>query len=138
MDMPGFTAEASLYKTKMYYRMKGNSDQANNHIQLAEFLDMRFGAPFFFFGCPESAEKCVERHCSFLVGSDRARCILTCTEVQPVCEPCTCTCSPNCTRTCTQRCCRHRVFTSPLAIYNLCCSRSCFPFAEEVVEGVMT
>ena len=73
--MPGFTAEASVYRTAGHYRMTESPAQASGAIRPATFLDRRCYA-----ACRGTCD------CSGLSGSDFGRCLRECNwECREVC-----------------------------------------------------
>jgi hypothetical protein len=80
MDMPGFTAEASLYKTSWHYATMQGPEGAAGAIRLAQFEDN---------GEPPSGDPCslCLRTCRQNCRGHRnkARCFARC--VQDSCEP---------------------------------------------------
>jgi hypothetical protein len=126
MNIPGFTAESSVYKAVLHYRTAGSFDTAKS-VQRPMIVASQFGrfGELFDFDpdCPGSSSRCVDIHCLGLTGAQRAQCIATCYNAPPICGACNCQCSSDCVRTCTQRCCRTTIGPP---FRQLCCTRNCF------------
>jgi hypothetical protein len=126
MNLPRFTAEASLGPAEWIYR--GSAAPAAFGATTATIepqLRPGFG-DLFGVDCFGSAEQCENKFCVNLPGGkQRAECFAACQQPS-VCSGCQCTCSSDCHRTCGVTCTRST--TSGSAI--LRCTGSCFPFDE--------
>jgi hypothetical protein len=107
MNMPGFSAGFSVYRTNESYRMGGMLLRAEALIRPAQFLGR---------DCFGSLLQCIANHCIFLRGPERAACDFACAAPSR-CGPCTC--NPTCTWTCRR--------SSPGAL--LTCTEPCTPVA---------
>src|SRR5689334_7627978 len=96
MNMPGFSAGFSLYRTNERYRMGGMLQRAEALIRPAQFPGP---------DCFGSQLDCVNNICiaNGLVGKQLAACTHACA-APSICTPCTCHCDANCNRTCTRTC----------------------------------
>jgi hypothetical protein len=117
MNMPGFSAGFSLYRTKERYRMGGMLQSAEALIRPAQFL-----AP----DCFGSEMDCITNICSQFEGEQRTLCAFACRAVSSTrCSPCTCHCDANCNRTCTRTCHRSHGGTTIF-----CGPEPCTPVAQ--------
>src|SRR5438876_8067982 len=94
MNMPGFSAGFSVYRTDESYRMGGTLQGAEALIRPAQFL-----APDCF------GDTCIADNCLGLIGRAFTNCTHACAAPSR-CSPCTCRCDANCNRSCTRTCSR--------------------------------
>jgi hypothetical protein len=143
MKIPGFTADASLYKTSGHYRMGGTFDVLTGGWKVMPQQrgigslgrDGTFPGPIDGDGGTMDVCYCVQDRTSST--GWRRRCCITippferfCNpplglpgdefEAPPPCGPCTCTCGPDCSRTCTQQCHSYTSFCQPYSYDRRC------------------
>jgi hypothetical protein len=77
MNIPGFTAEASFYRTSIGYRLGGLRRVADNRVQPADWVDC-------YSGCHSTCSA----DCSDLIGAGRGACLRACaSECRETCGP---------------------------------------------------
>jgi hypothetical protein len=123
MNMPGFNAGVSLYRTSEHYRMGGMFQRAVAFVRPAQE-----GPVFPDPGCCISINNC--RQCCRNGGFDTRQELLACLSACSAptrCGPCTCRCDANCNRTCSRTCTKSSGTTTLFCIEDNCTPAAQFP-----------